>query len=76
MPYAVLDERIIEAIRSGFKSYSTIEEHLNRGKKAKDLDFTPGPLIERRLLALKRRGRILYTGSATRSAWQLKDTSA
>lgn len=70
MQHDTLDDRIVEAINAGSSSFTSISAKLNADIPLRDPEFIDGRLIDRRLQALRKKGRILWTGSASRSGWK------
>lgn len=71
MDHSELDEQIVGAIRAGNTSFTAISTRVNTGIPSTDPAFIKGPLIDRRLQVLRRRGQLTSVGSATRSSWKL-----
>lgn len=66
-----LDDRIVEEVRAGNTSNTRLYESLNGVSNTKRGTVINHAQLDRRLQVLRNRGRLIWTGSATRSSWAI-----
>lgn len=73
MDYSSIDEKIIEAVKNGNKNFTRIYEHMNGVSHHAKGPVISAQVLDRRLQVLRRKGKLIWTGSAFRSGWRLPE---